>query len=177
MTGLLVIAGALVLAFCGARSAPVASAATSKTLYVAAGATAGTGGSCAGANFSTVRAAIVAARAGDTVVVCSGTYAEGVHLSKAVTLQGSGQPVIDATGLDSGVLVTASKATVSGLTVMHSTGEGIFLRSVRNVLVENNTVTHNDLGAGTSVYSECDPKNGTPDSVKVSTCRRSRNRA
>jgi parallel beta-helix repeat protein len=158
LTAFLVIAG--VVAVLGAR--PAVPATTSTTLYVAPGAT-GSGGSCAAASYGTIRAAIVAARSGDTVVVCAGTYKEEVHLSKAITLEGQGEPVVDATGLDSAVLVTASNATVRGLTVTNSTGEGVFLRSVQNVRVEDDVVTHNDLGVGTNAYAECDPPNGTPD--------------
>lgn len=76
--------------------------------------------SCADAGFATIGAAVAAAPAGGTVVVCAGTYTESVTVDRQLTLQGMPGAVIDATGAPYGVGLAASYSTVTGLTVKNA---------------------------------------------------------
>ena len=110
--------GATVAALCiGVSSASAATA--SARLYVSPSG-GGAGTSCADAGFSSIQAAVDAAPAGGTVIVCKGTYKESVTVSKSMTLAGRPGAVIDATGQPYGVGMTASYVTVSGLTVKNA---------------------------------------------------------
>lgn len=171
-----------------AASLAVASgvAASSTTLYVSPDATpGGAGTSCATAHYTTIGAAVTAAAAGDTVVVCAGTYTESVTLSKALTLSGQGA-TIDATGLDNGVKISASNVTVAGFTVENATGEGILAQQpnpvkgpmvggqqlftgapITHVTITRNIVKNNDQGGlpanvATTTYPECEASGNIP---------------
>jgi parallel beta-helix repeat protein len=104
---------------------------------------------------------------GGTVIVCGGTYAEGVSVMKSLTIQGTSKATIDGTNQNNGVAVRASHVTISGLTVRNSTGEGILVDTANNATIENNVVEHNDLG-GLPVnpvpnnYAECAATEGVP---------------
>jgi len=130
---------------------------------------------CWPSGFSTIGAAVASARAGDVVRVCGGTYREDVVLppSKPLTLQGVGNPVIDAAGLDNGVTVLASNSVVEGFTVEQAIGEGILVQGapglpVRGVTISGNSVQFNDQGNLTgapltdSSYPECDGSTQAP---------------
>lgn len=119
--------------------------------------------------FSTIGAAVASARAGDVIRVCGGTYHEDVVLppSKPLTLEGVGNPVINASGLDNGITVLASNSMVEGFTVEQAIGEGILVqgapgRPVSGVTISGNSVQSNDRGNPTgapqtgSSYPECD---------------------
>ncbi len=87
------MAGAGLMAF--AASAGPAYAAPSTTRYV--GATAGTGKSCASPGYTSVQAAVNAAKAGDTVYLCGTTpFQEQVIITKSITLTGSAGASIGA---------------------------------------------------------------------------------
>jgi parallel beta-helix repeat protein len=133
------------------------------TFFVAPTASATNGNSCAKAGYRSVNTAIERAAKGDTVHVCAGTYAESVEVTKAITLEGDSGAVIDATGQNVGVDVSASGATVTGLTVQNATGQGIFVHEARDVTIEQNVIQHNDLGVGTSTYLYCTTANFVPD--------------
>lgn len=131
---------------------------------------------CASAPYTTISAAVAAATAGDTIVVCPGVYDEDVvvPVGEPLTILGIGNPVVDAyssasnTSLDNGVQVLASGTTVEGLTVSYATGEGILVGglpgasgTISNVTIRGNTVTDNDRGNPTGAvlsgasYAEC----------------------
>lgn len=159
-------------------SGPAAATLGSQTLYVfnhnvksASAHENGKGAGCGNATYSTIGAAVAAANAGDTVTVCPGTYLEDVVVDKAITLTGQ-NATIDATGLDNGVQVLASDATVQGFTVENAIGEGILVGqtplargitplTISNVTIQNNTVVDNDQGNPTgqditgSPYGQC----------------------
>ncbi|MGO9178890.1 MAG: hypothetical protein ACLQHS_06425, partial [Candidatus Limnocylindrales bacterium] len=93
-------------------------AAASSTFYVSpTGSSGGADTSCSTAAYTKINDAVSAASAGDTVIVCAGTYKEDVAVSKSLTLSASGAVTIDATGLDNGILISASDVTVSDFTV------------------------------------------------------------
>jgi parallel beta-helix repeat protein len=161
--GVVVVTTALGTVVAPASPAAAAAAAKSRTLYVAPTASGGSGNSCAKAGYRSVTTAIDRAAAGDTVHVCAGTYAESVAVDKAVTVAGEANAVIDATGENVGIEVTASGATVTGLTVRNATGQGIFVHEVKKVTIAKNTVDHNDLGVGTSTYLYCTSANFVAD--------------
>ena len=170
----LLLAGSLVIA--------PGVAASGMTLYVSLnGVAGGADTSCATAAYSKINDAVGAASAGDTVVVCTGTYNEGVAVAKALTLTASGAVTIVATGLDNGVKITASNVTVSGFTVENATGEGILAQQpnpatgplvqgtqfytglpLTHVVITRNVVQNNDLGTPTSSYLECKPQGQVP---------------
>jgi parallel beta-helix repeat protein len=178
--------GGSVLLLAGSLVVASGVAASSMTLYVSpSGATGSAGTSCATAAFSTINAAVTAAAAGDTVVVCAGTYKEDVAVAKALTLSGQGA-TIDATGLDNGVKITASNVTVTGFTVENATGEGILAQQpnpvkgpmvggqqlftgvpISHVTITRNVVKNNDQGGlpanvATTKYPECQESGNIP---------------
>jgi parallel beta-helix repeat protein len=123
----------------------------------------------------TIGAAVSAAIPGDTIRVCWGVYREGVVVppTKPLTIQGIGNPLIDATGHDNGIVVASSHSSVRGFTVEHATGEGILVvgqpgAPVSGVTIAWNTVVHNDLGnptgapIGVSSYPECNAQGQVP---------------
>jgi parallel beta-helix repeat protein len=184
---LLRLAGSLggsVLLLAGSLSVASGVAASSTTWYVSpTGASGAAGTSCATASFGTISAAVSAAAAGDTVIVCAGTYKEDVAVTKALTLSGQGA-TIDATGLDNGVKITASNVTVTGFTVENATGEGILAQQpnpvkgpnvggtqlytgvpISHVTITRDTVQNNDLGGltpTTTTYTECQASGNIP---------------
>jgi hypothetical protein len=153
-----------------------------RTLYVSpTGAAANAGTSCAQAAYSTIQSAVTASSPYGTVVVCHGTYPEDVAIAQPLTLRGQ-DAVINATGKDNGVVISASHVTVSGFTVRGATGEGILAvgtntpslvpsgapaGTTTGVSISGVTITHdivqgNDLGTPSSSYVECQASGGEP---------------
>jgi nitrous oxidase accessory protein NosD len=95
---------------------------------------------------ATIGHAVSLAKDGDAVVVRRGTYKEDVALTAGITLRGVGYPIIDATGLDNGVVVTGADATVEGFDVENATFEGILVRNTHGVTISRNVVKGNDQG-------------------------------
>jgi nitrous oxidase accessory protein NosD len=83
------------------------------------------GHSCRSATFHSIQAAVDAASNGGQVVVCGGTYREGVMVAKSLRLTGRDGATIDATGLENAVQVVASHVMVSGLRLINANGEGL----------------------------------------------------
>jgi parallel beta-helix repeat protein len=140
---LLVGGGALVAIPGAAFATPAASATPAahhapKVLFASPhGSPTRSGRSCQTAQYSTISAAVAAARAGDTVVACPGTYTEDVVIQRALTLIGE-SATINATGLGgapigavlgqqlyNGITIEASHVTVEGFKVEGAQGEGI----------------------------------------------------
>jgi nitrous oxidase accessory protein NosD len=82
------------------------------------------GHSCRSATFDSIAAAVAAARTGGTVVVCHGTYAEDVLVSKSLHLVGH-HATIDATGLENAIQIVASHVSVEGFKLENANGEGL----------------------------------------------------
>jgi len=166
----LAAAGATLAVLVGA-AAQTAAAAPPATLYVNNGTVSGDSGrSCSTAVYSTIGAAVSAATPGSRIVVCPGTYDEGVLITKRLTLIGM-RAVIDAASspFGNGVQIAgtdASGSTVEGFTIENAQFEGILVGTapvapatadgtpatggepVSGVTIAANTVMHNDGGFG-----------------------------
>jgi parallel beta-helix repeat protein len=121
----------------------------------------------------TIQHAVHLAPNGGTVKVETGTYAEGVIISKPLTLIGLGNPTVDATTSHTGVGVLlagpgASHSTVSGFTVMNAEFEGILAigapptsgpvgKPITHVVISGNTIEDNDTGFAAQADGECAP--------------------
>jgi len=125
-----------------------AALAAAKTLYVS---TKGkdTAACTQAAPCKTIAHAVAKANKGDLVSVAHGTYAEGVKITKDISVVGVGKPVVNAAGQANGFYVAtpaAAGALVRGFVVEHATFEGILAFKTTHVTIENNTVTGNDRG-------------------------------
>lgn len=103
-----------------------------------------------GGCFSHIADAVGAASPGDIVNVKAGTYAEGLVITKALSLVGDGA-TIDATGKSQGIRVDGLSTQglggvhVSGFTVKNALLEGILVLNATGVTLSGNTVTNNNL--------------------------------
>ncbi len=128
-----------------------APAQAASTLYVGPG---GGSGHCSAPAYATISGGVAAAQAGDTVVVCPGTYDEVVDIVAPITLRGMAGAVIRPDGttglLDQGrrrvavyVDATASGTTVQGFTIDGTGGPvhyGVYVFNAANVVVKGNTI-------------------------------------
>jgi parallel beta-helix repeat protein len=97
----------------------------------------------------TINRAIESAAGGDTIIVTTGTYRQGVIVDKRVAIVGRGRPVVDAKGRPNGFLLegaAADGASVEGFRVERATFEGILARQTAYVTIAHNVVRGNDLG-------------------------------
>ena len=140
--------GPAVLGVAAALAVPVLAAtanAAPTTVYVApGGATGAAGHSCATAAYASIQAAVTAAPARGTVVVCPGTYSESVTITKALRLAGRPGATIDATGQPYGVGAAASYVTISGLTVRGANVGGLLADGIVTAGLVNGTMTPAD---------------------------------
>lgn len=132
--------------------------------------------SCRTAGYSTIQAAVNAAAPDSRVVVCPGTYDEGVRLEKPLSLLGWGA-VIDAqtSAFGNGVQIVGpggSGSSVKDFTIENARFEGILVgsapvaitetegkpaaggRPVSDVTIADNVVVNNDKGFETK-YGQC----------------------
>ncbi len=99
-----------------------------------------------GAPFSTSRAAVEAAKAGDTIRVAPGTYEGNLMLARPVVLEGLGKPLIRGSGAGSVILIAAAGCTVRGFAIARSGADlqqedsGILVKSNGN-RIENNELS------------------------------------
>lgn len=114
--------------------------------------------------FSTIQAAISAARDGDTITIARGTFAGGITVDKSVRLQGAGA---DRTVISGGgpVVNIARAIDTSGLNVSI---DGVTITGGLNTSVPDTAVT---FGGGVSIAVEQldqPPFNGTGATVSIS---------
>lgn len=99
-----------------------------------------------GCDFTSIQAAIDAAKDGDTIEVQSGTYLEHVDIRKSLNLlgvsNGTGMPLVNASGYGSAITVSADNVTLSGFNTTNSGHCGCGNAGI-SVLSSNNTITNN----------------------------------
>ncbi len=139
-----------------------------QTLYVS---NATRGHACSPAPFTTIQAAVNAATPGSRIIVCPGTYDEGVLVSKRLTLDGWNATIdASASSFGNGVHIdgaAASGSSVEGFKIENAKFEGILVGTapivpteeegkettegepVSNVRIVGNVVVHDDAGFGT----------------------------
>ncbi|MFV9676361.1 MAG: right-handed parallel beta-helix repeat-containing protein [Methanosarcinales archaeon] len=95
-------------------------------------------------DFNTIGAAISAASGGDTIMVYAGSYTETITVDKTLTLQGVGQPVIDAGGAATDAVKITSPGVILQGFKLTNTGTGGFgvhvSSSANNVVIEDNLI-------------------------------------
>jgi len=124
-------------------------------------------GSCHRAGYTTITAAVAAAAAGDTVVVCRGTYTEDVVVAKQLRLVGR-HATIDASGLENGLQVVTSNVSIRGFVVRNANGEGILVgvdteadgsmltsRVLTHVSIDHVAALNNDKGFNGTENGNC----------------------
>ena len=109
-----------------------------------------------GCDYTRIQAAIEAADLCDTIKVHSGTYYEHVNVNKQLILKGvdtgSGKPVVDASGSDSAITLSAGGITLDGFTATNSGSSredadaGIRVTSNNNIITGNNVSNNNGSG-------------------------------
>jgi nitrous oxidase accessory protein len=106
-----------------------------------------------GGDHATVTAALDAAGDGDRIVVRSGTYRESpIHVTRSVTLEGQGWPVLDGEHEHPVLIVEASDVTIRGFVVRNSAQSfvrdhaGIRVERVSGCTIENNRLRDNFFG-------------------------------
>ena len=80
-----------------------------------------------GQTYSTIKSAIQAASAGDTIRVYAGTYRENFYINKSLSIIGNGSKntIIQATGYEDCIRINSNKVSLSGFTVTQSSDYGI----------------------------------------------------
>ncbi len=138
----------LIMAALGATAVSPSAAAAPATLYVSY--LGSDSNACTqAAPCATISHAVSIANAGDTIQVAHGTYHEDVTLTQSLNLIGMGNPIINASQLTNGVVVSgagAAHSLVQGFTVENATFEGILVENTTNVTIKGNTVKNNDQG-------------------------------
>lgn len=112
---------------------------------------------------STLKSAINVAHENDTIRISGGTYLEhDIEINKPLTIEGIGQPTIDAGGQGAIIAVNASRVTISGLRFINTPvnhvkeSAAILLNSVQNCKVTGNSFYNNFFAIYASNSSECE---------------------
>jgi parallel beta-helix repeat protein len=166
----------------GTRSVRSSRSHHAMTLFVSpSGSSSNAGRSCNGASYSTIQSAVTAAAPWSTIIVCAGSYPEDVAIAEPLKLLGE-DAVINASGLNNGLLISASHVTVEGFAVRGATGEGILAMGaidpalvpagapagsttgipITDVTIMHDIVQGNDRGTPSSSYTECQASGGEP---------------
>jgi len=105
-----------------------------------------------GGDYTHIQWAIDNASDGDTVYVEPSTYFESVIIDKSISLIGSDRDItiIDGTGFDNGIKITANWSNVSGIKIINCNDDAIELEKVSNCNIKNNTCTPNVGAVGLS---------------------------
>lgn len=124
--------------------------ASAATLVVNQTTPANTSGDC---YYDTIKEAVAMAKAGDTIVVCPGTYKENIELEKSITIRSVNGPdsttVLANDSKDHAFEVTANYVTIDGFTVEGATGwwkSGIYLYCADYCNFTNNNCSNNRYG-------------------------------
>ena len=85
---------------------------------------------------NTVTQGIARAKAGDTVIVRAGTYAEAVTIGKSLTLTGEAGAILKPpSSAWNGITIAASNVTIEGLEIAGAKGDGIEGNGVHHITV------------------------------------------
>ncbi|KAF5438152.1 CASH domain-dontaining protein [Candidatus Methanophagaceae archaeon] len=110
--------------------------------------------------FTKIQWAVDNATAGDTVIVNSGIYYENVNVTKQLILRGmdtgTGNPVINANGNGSAIILSADGITLERFTALNATEDGA---AGINVTSSNCTITGNNISGnnyGIRIYESGD---------------------
>jgi predicted outer membrane repeat protein len=110
------------------------------------------------ADQSTIQAGIDAAANGDAVLVAPGTYFENINfMGKAVAVKSSGGPkktIIDGSNVGSVVTFSSgenNEAVLSGFTVQHGSGGGIYVY-FSGPVIRSNIIVNNTSAFGGGIY-------------------------
>lgn len=102
---------------------------------------------------SSVQGAINMAHAGDTIIVMSGTYADGnITINKPLVLMGENYPILDGRHAGEIVSVKANNVVVEGFKIAHSGVSslydiaGIKIYEAKNVVIRNNILDDTFFG-------------------------------
>ena len=108
-----------------------------------------------GQDYTSIQAAINAAKDGDTVIVSAGTYIENVVVNKSIDLIGSGAGVTVVRGsnpYNHVFNVSVNNVNISGFTVKRAKSKydnrfaGIYLNGVSYTKISDNTAMYNEYG-------------------------------
>lgn len=111
-----------------------------------------------GEDFTTIQAAIDAARPGDTIEVLPGTYHENVVVNKTLIMRGIGLPEVDALGNGSAITLKADGTILDGFIETNSSGyvytgmpdrfggAGIVIYSNHNTVQDNFAINNSGCG-------------------------------
>jgi nitrous oxidase accessory protein len=99
-------------------------------------------------DYSTIQDAVNAASIGDTIFVRNGTYHGTVIVNKMVSLVGENKQstIIDGSGMDNVINVTADHVTVTGFKVIHGAESGINLDGSTGVTIKENIILNTHYG-------------------------------
>ena len=108
---------------------------------------------CPSCNVKSIKKAIEISSSGDTILVKSGTYAEGnITITKTLFIKGEGSPVIDGKGKDEIFSVQANGTIIEGFVLQNSgyssmdDKAGIKIYSSQNVTLRNNKLLNTFFG-------------------------------
>ena len=116
-----------------------------------------------GGQYTTIAAALAAAKPGDRVIVRAGTYREAMLVIRTprLTVEGQGWPTLDGQGAHEVLVIAADDVTVRGL-VATNTGvsnledrAGIRAKDVRHCVIEGNRLLDNLWGIYLQRSSDC----------------------
>jgi parallel beta-helix repeat protein len=105
-------------------------------------------------NYKTIKEAIDAANAGDTILVSSGTYPEwDLHINKTLSLVGENATttIIDGDGASANILsIDADNVSLSGFTIQNCSQSGVRLQNSAGSTISGNAILHCYYGLGLS---------------------------
>src|SRR5437588_1472224 len=114
--------------------------------------------------------AVAVAHPGELIDVGPGSYPEEVLLTKRLTIQGLGMPIVDARGHGRGIVVAGAEAAgsvVRGLVLENATYEGVLVLGTTRVTIAHDVVRDDDRGFFTHHFTGEGGKNGQPPGVAV----------